>query len=153
MEKKVLVTMKDIQKYNVLTDVIEKKIKGNVAAKILDVSYVHVFRLKKKIITYGFKGILRKLPPSPPNKKISQTIINNILKLRKSLYYDFNITHFKEKLQKNHNITLSYESLRQILISNGLHHPKAKKKVHRMRRRMPKANMLVQMDSSLCQII
>jgi len=148
MERKVLVTMKDIQKYKVLTDVIEKKIKGNLAAKILGISYVHVSRLKKKFITYGFEGILRKPPPSPPNKKISQSTINNILKLRKSLYYDFNITHFKEKLQENHNIKLSYESLRQILISNGLHQPTAKKKVHRMRRRMPKAGMLVQMDSS-----
>jgi len=97
MERKVLVTMKDIQKYKVLTDVIEKKIKGNLAAKILGISYVHVSTLKKKLSLIVLKTFY--VPFLHPLQiKISQAIINNILKLHKSLYYDFNITYFKEKL-------------------------------------------------------
>ncbi|GAB6184255.1 hypothetical protein JCM13991_19960 [Thermodesulfovibrio hydrogeniphilus] len=64
------------------------------------------------------------------------------------MYWDFNILHFKDKLKDVHDINLSYESIRKILIQEGLHEPKKKRKVYRRRRRMPKAGMLVQMDSS-----
>lgn len=147
-EQKVLVTMKDIQRYKVLRDVIEKKLKGLEAAQLLNLSYVHISRLKIKILKEGFEGLLRKIPTSPPNKKITKALIEEILKLRRDLYYDFNILHFKDKLEENHNIRLCYESLRQILINRGEHQPRKKKVIHRQRRRMPKAGMLVQMDSS-----
>lgn len=148
MEKKLLVTMKDIHRFKVLRDVIEKRIKNKEAAQILGISYVHVSRIKKKLLNYGFEGILRKQPAHAPNKKITDNIEKEILNLRKNIYYDFNIIHFKEKLEELHKIKLSYESLRQILIKNGFHIPKKKKKIHRIPRRMPKAGMLVQMDSS-----
>ncbi len=151
MEKKLIVTMKDVQKYKILKDLIDGKIKGKDASDLLGLSYVHISRLKNKLLKYGFEGLLRKSPPSPPNKKINQNLIEQIISLRKTYYYDFNIIHFKEKLYEVHKISLCYESLRQILIKHSLHIPQKKKKIHRMRRRMPEAGMLVQMDSSFHQ--
>jgi hypothetical protein len=141
--------MKDIQKYKILKDVIEKKVKGSQAAQILNLTPVHVSRLKKRLLKEGFHGLLRKLPASRPNKKICDKDVGKILKLRKELYYDFNIMHFMDKLHEVHKISYCYESIRQILIKHNGHLPKKKKKVYRQRRRMPKAGMLVQMDSSL----
>jgi len=146
--QKLLVTMKDVQRYKVLKDVLEKRLKGVEAASLLNLSPVHISRLKAKLLKGGFEEILRKPPPSPPNQKISEQEIQRILRLRKELYYDFNIMHFMDKLQEVHKIPYCYESIRQLLIKKNLHNPKKKKKVHRMRRRMPKAGMLVQMDSS-----
>jgi len=146
--QKLLVTMKDIQRYKVLKDVVEKKLKGIEAASILGLSTVHISRLKAKLISGGFEEILRKPPPLPPNKKISESEIQRILKLRKELYYDFNIMHFMDKLHEVHKMPYCYESVRQLLIKQNLHNPKKKKKIHRQRRRMPRAGMLVQMDSS-----
>jgi len=83
-----------------------------------------------------------------PNKKISEEMIKEIIRVRKKFYHDFNIMHFKDKLEEDHDIHLCYESLRQILVQKNDHSPKKKKKIHRQRRRMPKAGMLVQMDSS-----
>jgi len=140
--------MKDIQRYKVLKDVIDKRLKGIEAALILGLSAVHISRLKAKLISGGFEEILRKPPPSPPNKKISDAQSQKILKLRKKLYYDFNVRHFMDKLHEEHKIPYCYESIRQLLIKHNLHNPKKKKQVHRQRRRMPKAGMLVQMDSS-----
>lgn len=145
---KVLVTMKDIQRHKVLHDVIEKKLKGIEAAEILGLTPIHVSRLKTKLLEGGFEEILRKSPSAPPNKKLAKTTVDEIKRLRKEFYYDFNIMHFKDKLEENHNIHLCYESLRQILIDADDHRPKKRRKVHRQRRRMPKAGMLVQMDSS-----
>lgn len=146
--QKLLVTMKDIQRYKVLKDVLEKKLKGVEAATLLNLSPVHISRLKTKLLRGGFEEILRKPPPSPPNKKISDADVQKILKLRKELYYDFNIMHFMDKLHEAHKLLYCYESVRQLLIKHNLHSPKKKKKIHRQRRRMPKAGMLVQMDSS-----
>lgn len=146
--QKLLVTMKDIQRYKVLKDIIDKKLKGIEAAQILGITAVHVSRLKAKLLAGGFEETLRKPPPLPPNKKISESKAEKILKLRKELYYDFNVRHFMDKLHELHKIPYCYESIRQLLIRNGLHNPKRKKQIHRQRRRMPKSGMLVQMDSS-----
>lgn len=147
-QTKLLITMKDIQRFNVLKDVINKKLTGSQAAQLLGLTYVHVSRLKKKLLTGGFEALLRKSPPSPPNKKITESKRSKIIKLRKEIYPNFNINHFKDKLHQLHRIHFCYASIRKILIAAGLHSPKKKKIVHRQRRRMPKAGMLVQMDSS-----
>lgn len=145
---KLLVTMKDIQRHKVFKDIIDKRLTGIQAAQILNLTPVHVSRLKKRLIEGGFEAILRKAPQHPPNQKIPSAHIQKILALRKKIYYDFNIMHFMDKLHDIHKLPYSYESIRKILISKGLHNPKKKKKIHRMRRRMPKSGLLVQMDSS-----
>jgi len=140
--------MKDIQRYKVLKDVLDKKLKGIEAAALLNLTPVHISRLKAKLLTGGFEEILRKPPPLPPNRKISEAEAQKIIKLRKELYYDFNVMHFMDKLHEVHKMPYCYESIRKLLISHSLHSPKKKKQVHRQRRRMPKSGMLVQMDSS-----
>jgi len=145
-EPKVSVTMRDIQRHRILKDVIEKKLKAIQASVILGLSYIHTLRLKEKVAQAGIKGLLR-LGREAPNK-IPDEKIKLIASLYKKYYWDFNIMHFKDKLAQLHNISLSYESIRKILIKENIHQPKKKKIVHRQRRRMPKAGMLTQMDSS-----
>jgi hypothetical protein len=146
--QKLLITMKDIQRYKILKDLLEKKLKGVEAASLLNLTPVHISRLKAKLLSGGFEAILRKPSSLPPNRKISETETRKILKLRKELYYDFNIMHFTDKLHEVHKMPYCYESIRRLLIQNNLHVPKKKKQVYRQRRRMPKSGMLVQMDSS-----
>ena len=145
--EKLLVTKKDIKRFKVLKDVIEKKLKGTQAAQLLGLSVVHVSRLKKRLLAAGFEGLLQK-PALAPGNKIPERDVKAIIRLRKKLYYDFNIMHFMDKLRENHKFVYSYESLRQILINHKEHMSKKRRKVHRQRRRMPKAGLLVQMDSS-----
>lgn len=86
--------MEDIQRYKILKDVIEKKLKGVEAVQLLTLTPVHVSILKVRLLKGSLEEIIRRPPNSPPNKKISESEIQKILKLRKELYYDFNITHF-----------------------------------------------------------
>ena len=146
--EKLLVTKKDIKRFKVLKDVIEKKLRGTEAAQLLNLTTVHISRLKERLLNEGFEGLLRRVACAPPDNKIPNSVINKIMRLRKELYYDFNVMHLKEKLEEIHKLTYSYESIRQILIKNNEYAPKRRKKVHRQRRRMPKAGLLVQMDSS-----
>lgn len=145
---KLAVTMRDIQRYKVLAEVIDKKLSLKDAAEVLALSYRQAIRLKQDCREHGLEGILRRNPAYPPNKKITDKTVSKILKLRENIYYDFNIMHFMEKLDEIHGIHLSYESVRKILIMHEKHKPKERRVVHRQRRRMPKAGMLVQMDSS-----
>ena len=139
--------MKDVKKYEILKQVITKHLKGTKAALLLGYHPVHISRLKKKIIISGIKGILR--PKKPSNRKLPDFLKERVKSLYLKSYYDFNIRHFNDKLQENHRIKLSYETVRQILISSHIHTPKKKKKlVYRKCGRMPKAGLLIQMDSS-----
>ena len=145
-EERFIVTMRDIQRYRILKDCLEKRIKATQASDILGLSYIHTLRLKKRVIQGGLKGLLRISRPSA--RKVPKKIVRKICYLYREHYWDFNILHFRDKLAEIHNLPLSYESTRKILITEGIHHPKKKKKLYRRRRRMPKAGMLVQMDSS-----
>ncbi|MBU1599970.1 ISNCY family transposase [bacterium] len=149
--RRFLLTMGEIQRHKVLTELLEGKIKATEVSELLGLSYVHISRLKKKMKECGIEGLLKRSRSSP--NMIPEAKAKVIAGLYEDTYYDFNILHFKDKLEENHKIKLSYESTRKILISFGLHHPKKKKKVYRRRRRMPKAGMLVQMDSSQHQWI
>jgi len=146
MAHRISVTVKDIQRFRIIQDVLEKKLKAKQASFILGLSYRHFLRLKKKVALLGLHGLLKISQPSP--RKIPEPKTKVITGLYEDLYYDFNILHFKDKLADAHKIFLSYETIRKILIKANLHQPKKKKIVHRRRRRMPKAGMLVQMDSS-----
>ena len=139
-------TMKDVKKYGILKQVVAKQLKGTEAAALLRYHPVHISRLKKKFVASGIQGILR--PKLPSNRKLPDSLKEQVKRLYRQTYYDFNIRHFNDKLQENHKINLSYETVRQILISGRLHVPKKKKLVHRRRRHMPKAGLLIQMDSS-----
>jgi hypothetical protein len=48
--------------------------------------------------------------------------------LRKTIYYDFNIFRFREKLSECHGIDLSHETLKTDIDKRGLTYSKDKKK-------------------------
>jgi hypothetical protein len=141
-----IVTDKDIVKYDVLSQLIDKKINGRQASALLGYTEVHVSRLKQKTLIHGFKGLLRKR--REPSHKTPVSLKTNICNLYRDIYFDFNVVHFTEKLRDIHNISLSRETVRQILINDNILKPKKRKKVYRRRRRMPKIGMLIQHDSS-----
>lgn len=144
--KRLIVTMKDLKRHKVIQDVLSNKLTAKEASLILALSYRQMLRLKERVKEHGLLGIVR--VSSPSKRKISSYIANKVANLHEKFYYDFNIMHFSEKLAENHKISLSYEAIRQILIHKHIHQPKKRKKIHRQRRRMPKAGLLVQMDSS-----
>ena len=145
---RVIITMKDIHRYRVIQDVAEKRITGLQAAVILGLTNVQVSRLKQRFQIGGFAALLRKLPPQSPNQQVTEKQRATIIKLRQEVYFDFNLNHFTEKLNEKHQLPYGYTTIRRVLLNAGLHTAKKKKIVHRLRRRMPKAGMLVQMDSS-----
>ena len=124
-EPKVLLTMKDVKRYDIIKEVLTKRLKGIEASELLGITPVHLSRLKKKVKEQGLKGLMR-CGREAPNKKIDG-LSTAVSELYSKYYYDFNVSHFNEKLLEIHKTKLSYESVRQILISQGLHIPRKKK--------------------------
>lgn len=143
---KLVVTMKDLKRHKLLQDALDKRLTLKEVSTLLSLSYRQTLRLKEKVETGGLEAILRPSRNAP--NKLKERDIAKIIELRKDLYYDFNIMHFMDKLHEVHKMPYSYETIRKILIDNNEHSPKKRKKIHRQRRRMPKAGLLEQMDSS-----
>jgi len=76
-----------------------------------------------------------------------QTIIDL---MHDSKYEGFGPTLLTEKLAECQKITVSRETVRQIMIEEGLHRPKNKKKInlHPLRERRPRRGELVPIDGS-----
>jgi hypothetical protein len=146
--EKLGVTMKEINRYKILQEVQAGRLKLSAARELLNLSYRQCLRLKQKFNSFGFEGLIRKKRVKPGNLKITIGTEKAIIELRQKLYFKFNIEHFREKLMENHGISISHETLRQVLIKNGEHKSKQHKTPYRRRRRMPKEGMLVQMDTS-----
>lgn len=146
--KRYTVTIKMINRYNIIREWEKGKIKGKEVSEILGISLRHAFRLKKGVREKGFEFLTEK--KGKGRKRIKSKIKREVARLYDEVYKKrLNILHFKEKLLEWHDIKLSYESIRKILIERGLHIPKRKKRnFHKRRMRMPKEGMLVQMDSS-----
>lgn len=125
-ERKFYITMKDIRKYEVLQQLIKGEIKGYQAASLLGYTQVHISRLKKRLQNGGFESLLR--PRQLSTRKIPHALTQKIVSLYEEKYWDFNILHFKDKLEEIHNIRLSYETIRKVLISQNLHTTKKRKK-------------------------
>ncbi|QER42003.1 helix-turn-helix domain-containing protein [Thermodesulfobacterium sp. TA1] len=131
----------------ILSYALSGKLTFKEASLALGLSYRHTLRLKEKLKNLGLIGLQRTKPKKPPNLKITPELRNTIISLTQKYYFDFNVLHFRDKLIENYGINLIYKSLRKLLIiEEGLHEPRKKRKVYRRRRRMSKAGMLVQMD-------
>lgn len=139
--------MDKINRYQLMTEVLEGNMYLTEASCLLGLSYRQSIRVKQRVHKSGLDGARRKIIEDPPNLKITDEVKQKIMKHRET-YYDFNIEHFREKLEEWHRIKLCHESLRQVLIKAGDHQPKKKKPAYRKRRRMPRSGMFIQMDTS-----
>jgi hypothetical protein len=76
-------------------------------------------------------------------------LVEQVLALYQEKYFDLNVQHFHEKLKQEHQIQLSYTSVKKALQGAGLVRRERKRGVHRRRReRRPLPGMLLHIDGS-----
>ncbi|MCH7534673.1 MAG: ISNCY family transposase [Bacteroidetes bacterium] len=126
------------------------KISHSEASKLLGLSRRQVIRVRKSYRLQGALGLVSKRRENPSNNRVSENTRSKILELIGSTYTDFGPTFLREKLVENHDITVSKETLRQLMITNGLWDTKRRKKacIHQQRERRSRFGELVQIDGS-----
>jgi transposase len=148
IEDKIMTTEKDREKIKIMEQVIKKLITMNEAASILSISYRQVKRLKKAYISKGDAGLIHKSRGKPSNRKLPEDFTKGILELYKTRYIGFGPTLASEKLEKD-GYKIDHETLRKLLIKEGLWELKRKREQHRERReRKRHFGEMVQIDGS-----
>jgi len=129
---------------------IEGHIKQKTAAKRIGLSTRQIRRQAKEYRLHGAKALIHGNRGKVSNRKIRDDIKHRALALVRKKYYDFGPTFAAEKLLEKHDISVSSETLRQWMISDGIWKPKNKKKQtnHPTRERRPRMGELVQIDGT-----
>ena len=128
-EKELIVmTQKELLRYDIIKKLIEQKINGTEASIQMNLSIRQTKRLKVRVKKYGAKGIIHCNRNKESNRKIKAGTVKKIKKHLKEKYYDFGPTFAKEKLEELHNIEIGVETLRQLMIIEGLWKAKPRRK-------------------------
>ena len=143
-------SVKKLNRLEVLERVKLKELTQAEAAQQLGLSRKQVNRLCKKYRQEGAKSLLsnRRGQPSPNRLKIE--LKKEAMEIVRERYTDFGPTLAHEKLTEIHNLKLSVESVRKLMIQEGLWKSKRRRElvVHQQRNRRSCLGELVQMDGS-----
>lgn len=136
-----------------LQEVILRAMSGKInwiqAAGVLGISCRQMRRWKQRYEKHGYDGLYDRRKKCPSPKRVSMQIAEKILHLYREKYFDFNISHFYDKLKKKHHINLSYNWVRLALQEAGLAKKRTRKDKHRRRRpRKPLIGMMLHIDGS-----
>jgi len=120
------------------------------AASVLGIGVRHVKRLVKAYRREGAKGLVSKRRGKPSNNRLAEATRQKALDLLKSKYVGFGPTLAHEKLVELDKLKISDESVRRLMIAEGMWKAKKARKgvTHQMRERRACFGELVQIDGS-----
>jgi len=150
-EVRYLMSQKQLNRYNVISMVIENKLTISEAAEKLGLSERQVKRLKKGVIEEGPAFLIHKNTGRKPAHAIPDSLVAKIVALKLSEpYKDANFLHFQELLEEHEEIKISYTPLYNILANAGIKSPKKRRKTktHHRRKRKSQEGLLIQIDAT-----
>lgn len=125
------------------------QIRWTEAADIIGISYRTMKRWKVRYQEKGYDGIFDRRMKRPSPKRVPFAELQEILRLYRTTYRGFNVTHFHEKLQEHHDITRGYTFVKTALQTAGLVEKSPSRGRHRRRRpRKPLVGMMLHLDGS-----
>src|ERR1044072_9602386 len=141
---------KQLTRAELMQRLVDKRIKQHQAAAMLDLSIRQVKRLLRAYRSTGAAGLISKQRGLPSNHQLSANIKLRAKCLLKAHYSDFGPTLAQEKLLELHDLHLSVETVRKIMIESGLWkaRPSRKPHIHQLRKRRSCLGELVQIDGS-----
>jgi transposase len=150
MDKGVTLTVKEQKRLRVLVEVDAGRLTGREAAEVLGISLRQAWRLLAALREKGAAGLAHGNRGREPVNKTPPATRERIAALAQKRYADYNDSHFTEKLEQEHRITVSRSTLRRIRRSIGQGSPrKCRRPRHRKRReRYSQSGMLLQLDGS-----
>ena len=120
-----------------------KKISWIEAAEILGMSCRHLRRVREKYEAEGFSGLHDGRVGRQSVRRMPVAVLEEVLRLYRDEYFDFNVKHFHEKLVEKHLIQVSYTWVKGLLQGSGLVAKDKPRKKHRRRReRKPVSSIL-----------
>jgi hypothetical protein len=146
----VTMSTKEVKRLPVIMKVISKEMSQTEASIQLKLSTRQIRRFMRRVELTGAAGICHRSRAKQSPRKRHSEVSATIVGLCKRDYAGFGPTLAQEKLLERNNIQISRESLRQLLILEGLwaSHKKRDKALHVWRERRGCEGELIQMDGS-----
>src|SRR5215831_10052912 len=115
---------------DVILKAIAKRITWMAAAEIAGVSDRTMRRIKQRYEEFGYDGLFDQRRGKRSIQRIRLEVAEQVLSLYQEKYFDFSVLHFHEKLQKEHQLQLSYSWVKQALQGAGLVARRRKRGTH-----------------------
>lgn len=133
--------------------VILKAIRGQLqwwqAAEILGVSCRTTRRWKHRYQPRDYDGRFDRRRRRPSPRKLPLALVEQVLRLYREQYQDFNVAHFCDQLREHHDLKVSYQWVKTSLQTAGPLAPRTKRGRHHQRRqRRPLRGTLLYVDGS-----
>lgn len=151
MNKGIYMTEREVVRAETFAKISEGGLSQAAAAKALDLSVRQVQRLYKSYKEQGIKAVISKMRGKPSNRRLPAVLLARVRELITcEVYADFGPTLMSEKLEERHQIKISRETLRGLMIREETWNPKNKKRpvIHQQRQRRTRFGELLQIDGS-----
>jgi transposase len=150
MDNLLKMSPKELSRLEVIQRLAEKRMSQKEAGMILELSTRQVKRLLKAYRKQGAKGLVSKQRGQASNHRLSEGVKRRALDLLKTKYQGFGPTLAHEKLVEKEKLKLSDESLRKLMLEEGLWKARKVQKIvaHQLRERRACLGELVQIDGS-----
>jgi len=126
-----------------------KKITWWQAAEIIGITDRQMRRWHWRYQEYDYDGLLDRRVGKPSPKRVPLAVVEQVFAMYREKHFDFNVRHFHEKLEQEHEIRLSYTWVKKELQGAGLVRAQRKRGVHRRRReRRPLPGMMLHINGS-----
>ena len=135
MDKLLTMSNAEITRLEVMQRLKDKRLNQKEAARMLGISLRQVKRLYRAYKAQGASGLVSQRRGKPSNHQLEPATVQKAIDLVYERYRDFGPTLAHEKLTEVHKLKLSDESVRRLMIAEGMWKPKRAKKppVHPMR--------------------
>ena len=150
MDELLQMSTTEITRLEVMQRLKEKRLGQKEAALVLGLSVRQVKRIWRKYQKGGAKGLVSARRGQASNHRLDAGVVQQALDWIKQRYADFGPTLAHEKLVEVHRLVISRESVRKIMVEEGLWKPRRAKKaeVHQLRERRACFGELIQIDGS-----
>jgi hypothetical protein len=143
-------SVENLNRLKVLEKLKNKQLRQVEAATQLGLTPRQIRRLEKRYNEKGAEGLIPRYRGKPGNNRLSDDVKKEAMDWVRKNYIDFGPTLAHEKLQEIHQLKLSVESVRQLMMNEELWTGKKRKNivVHQQRTRRSCLGELVQLDGS-----
>jgi transposase len=143
MQINLTMSQKELERLKVLARIKSGELTISNTAESLSLSERHMYRILKRYSDEGDIGIIHRSRGQQSNNKLPKSNYDQVLKLYKEKYSDFGPTFFSEKLEFDHDITVSRQTL-----TRWLREKKLLLAIRKKRPRRETIGSLIQFDGS-----
>jgi transposase len=148
--ERITMTMRELDRFTVIQDVADGKLKPWRAAERLRLTTRQIRRLVARLREHGPEGLVSRRRSKPSNNQLDAVTADRALSIIRDRYADFGPTLACEKLYESHGIRLAKETVRHLMTDAGLWIPRRQRppKIHQPRARRACLGELIQIDGS-----